>query len=91
MPRQMSKSKKLALGLVSLLLLAVIGYLVYTNFLTTTQVSTNLSDKKIQAISITKIEPNFADDFLQKSPYIDLKTHLLGPVNVDNLGKQNPF
>ncbi|MFA5021890.1 MAG: hypothetical protein WC508_02340 [Patescibacteria group bacterium] len=87
----MTRIKKAILVLVSIGLLAVIGYLVYDNFIANPKIiSTNISGKRIQVINITTIQPNFSDDFLLKSPYTNLQSHSQ-PIMIDNLGRANPF
>ncbi len=94
--RKMKGSKKAILIIVVILVIGIIAYLIYTNFISSQDVSNQPVKNKInisQLPATPPLNPDFSDDFLTKSPYINLKLPRQGllPVVPNKVGKGNPF
>lgn len=90
-PKKLKESKRFILIGIVVLVLGVIGYLVYTNLFTASPTS-SVGQKKInQPVATSKIDLKFADDFLQKAPYNQLRSHTELPVTVEQVGRPDPF
>ena len=90
-PKRIRGSKRVALIMVIILLLLVIGYLVYTNFLSAKIKLIKPLKVEVDILVVPKLNPELVNDFLTKSPYINLKLHGKLPVTVDKVGRKNPF
>lgn len=71
---------------------AVIGYLIYDNFLST---EVEIGGSLITDTPGVKVTPGLKTEidasFLNSAPYVDLKQHGKLPVKVDRMGRSNPF
>lgn len=89
-PRRMQGKKKVALITVIVLILIIIGYFIFKNLIANKETSRPVSLKF--DISVTpNLEPGLNDDFLSKLPYNILKQSGQLPVNVEKMGRENPF
>ena len=90
-PKKLSSIKKSALGFAFILLLLVIVYLVYVNFLADKIEIVKPLKIDVDTLAVPKIDPNMNDDFLNKSPYRDLKTDIDLEITAGKMGRPNPF
>ena len=90
--KKASGKKKIIMIVVLVVVFAVIGYLFYTNFLSTEiEIGGSLSTTKSGVKITPSLKTEIDDSFLNSSPYVDLKQHGKLPVTVDRMGRTNPF
>jgi len=90
--KKISNFKKTILIIVSLLIIGVIAYLIYDNFLSYQIGAQNQSwPTKIKPLTLPKIEPLLDTDFFHLNPYLNLQQKTALPLRVENLGRPDPF
>ena len=91
MQKKLTRSKKTALIFISLVLVIVISYLIYSNFLAEKIEIIKPLEVEVETLVVPKIQSDIEDDFLNKEPYRDLKSNASLPVTIGKTGRQNPF
>ena len=78
--------------MVVIVLVGVIGFLIYDSFIGDSSSSSSPSID-LTALEVPRIDSEFVDDFLTKSPYRNLVQYGRLPVEVSaaELGRNNPF
>ena len=89
--RKMKTSKILILSIVTVALAAVIGGLLYISFFANKIEPLPLLRLEGGVTIISSLNPFYEIDFLNKSPYVDLKSIGQLPVTVNKMGRKNPF
>lgn len=90
-PKKMKSSKIIILIIVTVLIIGVISYLLYTNVFFR-RITPPRSLGLTPSVSITPLfDSKLEVDFLKKSPYIDLTQFGILPVKVEKTGRKNPF
>jgi hypothetical protein len=90
-PKKIGGAKRIILIIVAILIIGTIGYLIYDNFFADEAKKIKPITIKVETWVAPRIDPDLADDFLIKSPYIDFKERGKLPVRVDKTGRKNPF
>jgi hypothetical protein len=92
LPKKLQGVKKILFVGIAFILIGVIGYLIYANFSDSgIKIVKSFGENKVEALVVSKINTEFKSDFLNKSPYINLKSGAKLPVLVEKTGRNNPF
>ena len=91
LPKKISGPRKIILLIVVVILIGVIGYLVYDNFLSQNLAIIQPLPVEVEILAVPTIEPKFETDFLSQEPYRSFEENGQLPVRVENLGRPNPF
>ena len=89
--KKMSGVKRAALVAAIVLLISVIGYLIYFSFFSGKIGVTKTPTLDVDILVVPHLDPALADDFLKKTPYLDLIQTGRLPVTVSQTGRKNPF
>ena len=91
--KKMSAPRRNLLVVVMIILVAVIGYLVFSSFFTGIMSPQDKEPVTVAPFDLPRINADFNDDFLLKSPYINLRQRSNLPVQVGSgeTGRTNPF
>ncbi|MFA6215882.1 MAG: hypothetical protein WC768_04920 [Patescibacteria group bacterium] len=92
-PKKMKSSRKLLLLAITVIVLGVIIYLLYTNFIAGSIEIVKPLKIEIPVMVISPVNPELKTDFLNKKPYTDLKnpSGVKLPVTASITGRSNPF
>ncbi len=89
--RKMSSKRKAILLAVSGVLAILIAYLLYTNFIIDRVALVQPIDVKVKVITLPKVNPQLATDFLTQDPYVRLRDSGSAPQGSVTAGRDNPF
>jgi ABC-type uncharacterized transport system permease subunit len=89
--KRMQNWKKIVLAIFAIAVLGLIGYLIYTNYFSSSARVVSSQTKKVETLVVPRIDPNFSDDFLSKQPYLNLRSPGDLIFNIESSGKVNPF
>ena len=76
---------------VMVILVGLIGYLLYDNFLSGYIKPADSVEVNIKPLVVPTVNTEFETDFLSKEPYINLKENGDLPVKAGRIGRPNPF
>ena len=90
-PKKTPFLKRLVFSTIIILLVGMIVYLLYTNFLSGRLEIIKPLTVKVDIKQLPTIKPQLSTDFMTREPYVSLRQYGSLPVTVTRRGQPNPF